>query len=37
MQMRVDAAEEYLRSLISESLEKFAKGEWLGAVRSKSG
>jgi hypothetical protein len=36
MQSRVDAADEYLKSLISEALSKFNKGEWLGAVRSRS-
>ena len=35
MNMRVDAAEEYLRSLVGESLDAFGKGEWIGAVRSK--
>ncbi len=35
MNMRVDAAEEYLRSLVSQSLDEFGKGEWIGAVRAK--
>ena len=32
---RLSASEEYLKQLVSSSLDEYAKGEWVGAVRMK--
>ena len=32
---RVQAVEEYIKSLIAAEMDQFVKGEWLGLVRSK--
>jgi hypothetical protein len=32
---RVQAVEEYIKSLITAEMDQYVKGEWLGLVRSK--
>ena len=35
LQLRLDASEMYLDSVIAQELDKYKKGEWLGLVRAR--